>query len=245
MTQLRKVSTFKMFMPTRALAGAWYRLMGWTSEPASHIQGNVISGIAPQDDAFKNLSFTFAVIALSARVACADGSVTREKYVAFRDAFPLVGGICGKIRKLFAMACENEAPFETYVTQIKYIFPRRMELFHSLVDRLFRIAAADGEISKAEERMLARIAHLLELSAGEYTDIRDRYVSGVKPHHVLGIEKKRASKSRIKKQYHALMRVYHPDRFANENISPEVSMLLRLKTSEINEAYRILSRKAA
>lgn len=244
MAQLRKVSTFKMFMPTRAIAGAWYRLMGWTSEPATHIPDSVITGIAPQDYAFKNLSFTFAVIALSARVACADGKITREKYVAFREAFPLVGGLCGKIRKLFAMACENEAPFETYVTQVKFIFPRRMELFHSLVDRLFRIAAADGEISRNEERMLARIAHLLELGAAEYTEIRDRYASAPRPHHVLGVEK-RVSGLRIKKQYHALMRQYHPDRFAGETISPEVRMLLSLKTSEINEAYRMLRKKAA
>jgi len=244
MAQLRKVSTFKMFLPTRAIAGAWYRLTGWSSEPATQLPENVMPAIAPQDYAFKNLSFTFAVIALSARVACADGKLTREKYVAFREAFPLVGGLCGKIRKLFSMACENEAPFETYVTQVKYIFPRQMDLFYSLVDRLFCIARADGEISRNEERMLARIAHLLELSAAEYTEIRDRHSASPKPHHVLGIEKK-VSNSSIKKRYHTLMRQYHPDRFANENISPEVSMLLRLKTSEINEAYRALTKKSA
>ena len=143
----------------------------------------------------------------------------------------------------FALACENQTPFEHYVTQIKYTFPRQMALFRSLVERLFRIAAADGAISREEERVLARIAHLLGISAADYTDIRDRYVSP-KAHQVLGLEK-RASGQRLKKHYYALMREYHPDRFANENVSPEVDMLLKLKVSEINQAYRALSKKAA
>lgn len=242
--QLRKISTFKMFMPTRAVAGVWYRLVGWNAEPATQLPEDVLDKIAPKDNAFKNLSFTFAVIALSARVACADGKLTREKYIAFRDAFPLMGGLCGKLRKLFSMACENKAPLEYYVTQIKYIFPRQMDLFQSLLDRLFCIAAADGGISREEERMLAKIAHLLDLSAAEFTDLHERHTSPRKPHQVLGVEKKIKS-TPLKKHYHSLMRQYHPDRYAGQNVSPEVDMLLRLKVSEINQAYKALSRKAA
>lgn len=231
-------------MPTRAVAAAWYRLMGFTAEPIAEIPEHITSKAAAEGDAFRHLSFTFAVIALSARIACAGGKLTREKYIAFRDAFPLMGGICGKLRKLFVMACENTAPAEHYVTQIKCIFPRQQDLFTSLIDRLFRIAAAEGSIHKDAERMLARIAHLLDLSAAEYTEIRERYISAPKPHHILGVEK-RISSARLKKHYYSLMKEYHPDRFANEKLSPEVDMLLRLKVSEINDAYRRLSKKAA
>jgi len=242
--QLRKISGFKMFVPTRALAGAWYRLMGWRAEPVAQLPEGFIERITPQDHAFKNLSFTFAVIALSARVACADGQLTREKYIAFRDAFPLVGGLCGKLRKLFTMACENKAPLEYYITQIKYTFPRQMDLFYSLLDRLFRIAASDGTLSRKEDRMLAKISHLLDLSAAQYTELRERYSQPPKPHQVLGVEKKIKS-APLKKHYHILMREYHPDRYAGQILSPEVDMLLRLKVSEINQAYKALSKKAA
>ena len=46
-------------------------------------------------------------------------------------------------------------------------------------------------------------------------------------------------------RYRELMRRYHPDRFAHQSVSPEVALLLQLKSSEINQAYRWLSKKAA
>ena len=46
-------------------------------------------------------------------------------------------------------------------------------------------------------------------------------------------------------RYRELMRTWHPDRFAGHDVSPEVAMLLELKASEINAAYRTLSKRAA
>lgn len=199
---------------------------------------------APKDDTFRQLSFTFAVIALSARVACTDGPLTREKYVAFRESFPLRDGICGKIRALFTLACENHTPFEHYVAQIKYIFPDRRELFASLVDRLFCIAAADGSVSRSEEMVIAKIAHMLELSPADYAAIRARRHHPATARQVLGLGK-RTTAGMLKARYRELLRRWHPDRFAAQDLSPEVQLLLKLKTSEINEAYRRLSKKAA
>ena len=226
-------------------SGVWYRLMGFTQEqPIAHLPEQVIERITPRDAGFKDISFTFAAIALSARVATASGELNREKYIAFRASFPLTGGICGKIRKLFALACSDPTPYEHYVTQIKHVFPRQMSLFISLLDRLFYIAAASGEIGREEERMLARIAHMLGISASEYSELRDRYARPLEAHKILGVQK-RPKSALLKKRYHALMREVHPDRFATERVSPEVEMLLRLKASEINHAYKILSKKAA
>ncbi len=244
MKQLRKRSNFTFFLPTRALAAAWYRITAINTEPTTQIPENVLERLAPKDDNFRHLSFTFSVIALSARVATASGELTRDKYVAFRDAFPLIGGLCGKLRKLFVLACTNTAPYEHYVNQIKHIFPRQMDLFYSLVERLFAIAAADGNISREEERILSRIAHLLGLGAGEYSEIRDRFIKPPKPHQVLGVDK-REKAAKLKKHYYSLMQQYHPDRYASEKLSPEVDALLHLKVSEINEAYDLLSKKAA
>jgi DnaJ-domain-containing protein 1 len=112
------------------------------------------------------------------------------------------------------------------------------------MDRLFRIAAANGEIAVEAESLLADIAVLLELPAAEYAGIRAAYDRPSQAHRVLGIEKRPASAA-LKERYRELMRRYHPDYFADAHVSPEVALLLQLKTSEINEAYRVLSRKAA
>ncbi len=205
---------------------------------------NSIEKTIPKEVSFKNVSFTFAAISLSALVARADGAVSKEEYLAFRDSFPLTGGICSKIRQLFLLACQSEVPFTVHVQQIKTLFPQQKELFISLMDRLFRIAIADKPLSRVEERLLARISHSLGLSPSEYSSLYDRYSRPLAPHIVLGVEK-RSPKTIIKQQYHALMKRYHPDRYASIPTSPEVQMLLTLKTAEISKAYEKLSKKAA
>lgn len=232
------------FRPRQLLAGLRYRLLGWVSPRQKAPPSKILKNIAGRDDDFKQLSFTFAVIALSAKLACAGGPLTPEKYLAFRSSFPLKGGICGKIRSLFMLACDNPTPVEHYVTQIKYTFPGNRELFSSLLDRLFAIAAADGEVSREEERLLAQIAHQLDISASEYSATLSRHVRPLKAHEVLGVSK-RTKGNALKQRYRELLQRYHPDRYAGDELSPEVELMLKLKTSEINKAYRALSRRAA
>jgi DnaJ like chaperone protein len=231
--------------PRRLSIGLWYKLYGWSDEsPAAPLPDAQMERITPKDPTFKEISFTFSLIALAAQVARADGALTAEKYIAFREAFPLLGGVCMKIRSLFAIACDNTVHFSHYVNQIKYIYPRNIPLYSELVERLFRIAAAGGLVTPKSEMMLAKIAHMLGLSATQYTAIRDRNIGMPDAHQVLGVNR-RASATKIKKHYRDLMREYHPDRFATQELSPEVELLLKLKSSEINKAYKVLSKKAA
>lgn len=203
----------------------------------------LLEAMAPQEVEFKHISFTFAIITLSAKIATADGTLERESYIAFRDAFPLSGGLCGKLRKLFVLACTDPTPIEHTVQQIKYLFPRNRELFFALGDRLCRVAATDRNVSNRKQRLLAKICHMLELTPSQYAELLERTLHQ-KPHTILGVEK-RASKQRVKQRYYQLMRRYHPDAHGGSDLSPEVEQLLSLRTSEISSAYRALSKKAA
>jgi len=197
-----------------------------------------------RDGDYRQLSFTFAVIALSARVACLDGPLTPEKYVAFRESFPLQGGICGKIRSLFALACEDNTPYTSYVMQIKHAFPGRQDLFLSLLERLFSIATTDGTVSLFAEQMLRDIARTLDISNADYARISGDHSRIVQAQRVLGIDRQ-VTAGMLKRRYLDLVQRYHPDRYCGDKISQELELLLKLKTSEINEAYRVLRKKAA
>jgi DnaJ like chaperone protein len=203
----------------------------------------LVQAFAPKEAEFKHISFTFAIISLSAKLAMCDGKLTRESYIVFRDAFPLSGGLCPKLRKLFVLACEDPTPMEHYVSQIKHVFPRNQLLFHALTARMFAIASAHPPISKQRERFLSKLAHMLEISPAAYSALYEQHTSA-KPHHILGTDK-RPSKQMLKKRYHALMQRYHPDRYAGEALSHDVAQLLSLRTAEIGAAYKALSRKAA
>ena len=210
--------------------------------PARHDDA-LAEAFAPKDIEFKHISFTFAIIALSAKLAHADGVLTRESYIAFRDAFPLSGGLCPKLRKLFVLAVNDATPLEHTVQQIKYAFPRNRPLFQALVARLFAIASAHPPLGRKQEMLLAKIAHMLELSPAVYSALHEEYTKP-KPHHILGTSKK-PKKQQLKKRYHTLMQRYHPDRYANEHLSPEVAQLLSLRTTEITAAYKALAQRVA
>lgn len=230
--------------PQLALAEMRYWLHSRKHSNDKPLSDTILKGISPDDEEFRHLSFTFAVIALSARVACADGELTRAKYIAFRESFPLKGGVCGKIRTLFKLACRNETPYGHYIMQIKYAFPHKMELYVSLVDRLFGIATADGTLSRNQEALLSGIAHMLGISAADYASILARYDQPASARRILGVNGRVRART-LKKRYHELMQHYHPDRFAGQELSPEVQLLIQTKASQINTAYRKLVRKAA
>jgi hypothetical protein len=60
--------------------------------------------------------------------------------------------MCGKIRQLFLLACQSQTPFSAHVQQIKSLFPQQIELYISLVERLFRIATADKPLSTGRRK---------------------------------------------------------------------------------------------
>ncbi|MDE3060758.1 MAG: TerB family tellurite resistance protein, partial [Pseudomonadota bacterium] len=144
-------------LPRRLAAGMQYRLKGWLeASPSTRKIHELFNKGVPHGGEWQQLSFTFAAIALSARVACSAG-LTRRKYAVFRECFPLEGELCGTLRSLFALACQSEAPIEQYVSQVKYAFPRNASLAVALLDRLFRIASADGPVAAPAQRLLADI----------------------------------------------------------------------------------------
>lgn len=208
-------------------------------DDVTYSENEVAEEIIPKEHAFKHMSFTFAAISLSALVARADGTVSKEEYLIFRDSFPLADGMCGKIRKLFLLACQSKTPPEIYVQQIKHLFPNQKDLFISLVDRLFRIATADKPLTGKETKILAKISHLLGLTPAEYSALHEKYSKPLPAHLVLGV-KKHSTQNIIKQKYHKLMNKYHPDHYCPSTTSPEVQMLLTLKSSEISQAYKAL-----
>jgi len=229
-------------IPKRGAVALRY-VMFHKKEQPSNVSAEIAETISGEDNSFKNMSFTFAVISISAMVAQVDGEVSQEEYLAFRDSFPLTGGMCGKIRQLFLLACQSQIPASLHISQIKIMFPEQTELYTSLVDRLFRIAVADKPLVREEERLLAKIAHSLGITPAEYSALYDRYSRPLAPHAILGVEK-RSHKDTIKQRYHTLMNRYHPDRYASIPTSPEVQMLLTLKSAEISQAYRSLTQAA-
>ena len=101
--------------------------------------------------------FALGVIALSAKVAKADGTVTRDEIRTFQRIFPFDADERGRVADLYNEARRSADGFEAYAEQVRGALAGKPELLAEVVDALYAIAAADGELHPAEEGMIARI----------------------------------------------------------------------------------------
>ncbi len=199
---------------------------------------------SPDDSGLRQVTFTFAVIELAAKLAKADGPVVREEFLAFREMFPMPESQSSKVRRLFNAACEENTSVEYYARQIAELFPARKALMRELVSRLFAIAAADGAIQLEEKRLLKKIVNSLGLAHSDYQNMLERYVvkSSSNPYKILGVSS-RSGYEEIKRKHRLLVRRYHPDRLTDDNLSRIQLEHAQQQAAMVNAAYDSILRQ--
>ena len=91
----------------------------------------------------RQIAFTIAVIVLGAKMAKADGVVSRAEVAAFKEVFQVPPHELKNVARLFDQAKEEPAGFEPYAKQIARMFRRDHPVLEELLDGLFHIAKAD------------------------------------------------------------------------------------------------------
>ena len=105
-------------------------------------------------------AFTTAVTALGAKLAKADGRVSREEVAAFREVFHVPPDEVKNVARVFDQAKRSTAGFEAYARQIAYMFSNRPAVLEELLDALFHIAKADGGVEAGELAYLREVARI-------------------------------------------------------------------------------------
>ena len=98
----------------------------------------------------KTVAFTIAVIALSAKMAKADGLVTRDEVMAFREIFHIPREDEDGAARVFNLARQDVAGFEEYAKRIRAMFGQDRGTLCDLMEGLFHIAMADGTYAFSE-----------------------------------------------------------------------------------------------
>ena len=194
----------------------------------------------------KSVGFTIAVIALSAKMAKADGNVTRAEVVAFREVFYIPAADESSAAKVFDLARQDVAGLETYARQIKSMFGARMDILEDLLEGLFHIATVDGAYHVQEDAFLRRVADIFGLSARCFRVIKGRYVKGetADPFDVLGVSTE-ASFEQIRSAWRALVKKNHPDQLVARGVPREAVKLAEVRLVAINKAWEELARVQA
>jgi DnaJ like chaperone protein len=194
----------------------------------------------------KSLAFTIGMIALGAKMARADGVVTDAEINAFKDVFQVPEKDVPNVERVFNLAKQDVAGFESYAEQVAKLFEARSETLENVLDGLFHIAKADGAVHEDELTYLNRIAELFGFSEKDFIRIRARHVQVEDdPYGILGIDPD-VGLDAIKAQHRKLVRELHPDRQIAAGLPAEMVKLATDRMARINEAYdRIMKVRAA
>ena len=141
-------------------------------------------------DPRRRVTFTIAVIALGAKMARADGEVTRDEVAAFNEVFQVPPGEEAHMRTIFDLARRSTHGFESYARQVGRLFADDRAVLEDLLGGLFHIALADGEVCAAEDAYLREVARLFGFSAADYARIRATHAGPPPeedPHTILGV----------------------------------------------------------
>jgi DnaJ like chaperone protein len=197
-------------------------------------------------DLRRRVAFSVAMIALSAKMAKADGVVTQDEVSAFQQIFEVPPKETHHVARLFDLAKQDVAGFEAYARQMARLcgsgHPNCLML-EDILDGLFHIAKADGVVHEREEQFLHRIADIFGIDEAHYQSILARHVSlGTgDPYAVLGIERGQPFEA-VRKRYRKLVQDNHPDRLIARGLPQEFIKIATSRIAAINAAYEMIER---
>jgi len=186
----------------------------------------------------REVAFSMGVIALGAKMAKADGVVTKDEVSAFKDVFKVPDSELKNVARLFNLAKKDVAGYESYAKQLARLFQDDRETLKAVLDGLFHIAKADEVIHPSEEDYLASVARIFGFSETEFAYIRARHVQAKErsPYDVLEVDPS-ISDAELKKRYRELVRENHPDRLMARGVPEEFIEIANNKIAAINQAY--------
>lgn len=195
----------------------------------------------------RSVGFTIAVIALGAKMAKADGQVTRNEVTAFRQLFTIPPEEEANAARVFNLARQDVAGFDSYARKIADMFPEEgHQTLVDLLEGLFAIAMADGEYHPNEDQFLTEVAQIFGLGDPCFRSLRARFVEGAPrdPYDVLGI-KPGATLDEIRVAWKQAVRDSHPDRLIARGVPPEAVELASRRMVDINAAWAEINGKRA
>ena len=223
-------SGFALGGPIGALIG------GFAGHAIDKMRGG--DGAEGGENATRQIAFTIGVIALGAKMAKADGQVTRDEVDAFREVFQVPPDDLKHVAKVFDQAKKGVAGYEAYAKQLAGLFRENPAVLEDLLDGLFHIAKADNVYHPAEDEFLRSVAQIFGFSEHEFARIKEAHVGADKsdPYVILGVSRD-AADGELKSHYRTLIREHHPDTLIAQGMPQEFIDVANEKLAAINDAY--------
>lgn len=186
----------------------------------------------------QSVAFTIAVIALGAKLAKADGTVTRTEVSAFREVFVIPVEDEAAAARVFNLARQDVAGFEDYARRIARMFGNQPETLADLLEGLFHIAIADGDYHALEDGFLERVATIFGIDERGFNRIRSRLVPNAEPDpwQVLGVTPNMPMEE-IRAVWRRELKENHPDVLIGRGLPIEAQQLAEKRLMAVNRAW--------
>ena len=194
----------------------------------------------------RQAAFAIAMIALSAKMAKADGVVTRPEVDAFCRIFAIPQGEERNVSRVYNLAKRDIAGFETYARDVAHLFADDTAMLEAILDGLFDIAKADGAVHERELDYLARVAELFGYDEVGFAHIRARHVidQDGDPYFVLDADPS-WDLLQLRRHYRRLVSENHPDRLIARGVPEEFVRIANDRLAAINNAWERIERMQA
>ena len=194
----------------------------------------------------QSAGFTIAVIALGAKMAKADGTVTRNEVRAFREVFHIPRAQEENAAKIFNLARQDVAGFELYAEKIYKMLSNKPAVLYDLLEGLFHIAIADNSFEEEENHFLEVVRKIFKVNDQQFKILSARFIPNqiLDPYAVLGIEQETPT-SDIEKVWKKHIFETHPDRMQARGVPVEAVKLAEKRLIQINEAWGKIKKERA
>ena len=212
------------------------------------IAGHAVDKIHPKDKlpeekALKQIGFTIGVIVLSAKMAKADGKVTKEEIIAFRKKVNIPINEIKNVGRLWDQARQTIDGFEIYAQQIANLLGKKSPVLEELLNLLLFIAKADGIISPEEISYLKKVSIIFGFLENDFDRIYSSNMGNhMNPFQVLGVSEDTPIKN-IKNKWKILAINHHPDRLIAKGMPEDFIEKSTARLQAINNAWDIIQKK--
>ena len=226
-----------------ALGGPLGALMGIA---AGHLLDQTLKGKRPavthQGSSTDELqvAFTLAVIALVAKLAKADGRVTRDEVQALKRVLPIPESASADVGRIFNAAKESSDGYESYARQIASLLGHSRAVREDLLGALLMVAHVDGHYHAAERVIINDVGRIFGFSAADIRRLEGMFTATGEtvgdPYEILGVSAESSDRD-VKAAYRKLLQENHPDRVTAQGLPEEFIEVANRKMAEINAAW--------
>jgi DnaJ like chaperone protein len=226
----------------------WVRISDFVTAKATTAFSGVVETVrtvfAGDPATRRRVAFSIAMIALSAKMAKADGVVTNDEVDAFREIFEIPADDARRVASLYNLAKQDVAGYRAYAHQVAGLCGTGAPdcpLLIDVLDGLFHIAKADGVIHRKELDFLTDVAGIFGISGNEFERVTARHVDrGHRdPWRILGLERG-VSHADARRRYLQLVRENHPDQLMARGLPEEFVKIANDRIAAINDAWEVI-----